>query len=114
MAPHQRIDGRSASLGTSGYIRAGRACRVGGFELVCEGVTDGVEPLAASSVVYPPFGEIAPGVVAVEQEFGPFGVRERIRVFRVGDVGFTPVTKFGFISWPAVRAINKHHGNCLS
>src|SRR5699024_3199948 len=28
--------------------------------------------------------------------------------------GFTAVAEFGFVPWPAVRAINQHHGNCLS
>ena len=74
--------------------------------MVSNGVTDGVEPFAASTVVYPPLGEISFGITAVEQEFGPFSIRKRIWVFGIRDVGFTPVTKFGFISWPAVRAIN--------
>src|SRR5690625_6171254 len=57
----------SVSLGTSGNFRAGRAGRVGGFELIGDGVANGVGPFAASAAVHPTFGKVTFGVVAVGQ-----------------------------------------------
>src|SRR5699024_195422 len=49
-----------------------------------------------------------------KQILGPLFIGKCIWVLWIGHVGFAPVTEFRFIAWPAVRAINKHHGNCLS
>ncbi|MNR62968.1 hypothetical protein D3C85_1851280 [compost metagenome] len=74
------------------------------MDVVAHGVAEHVEPLPAACAVDPTLGEGALGVLAVEQVFSPFPVREVIRALGVGDVRLATVVEFGFVAWPAVGA----------
>src|SRR5699024_12831059 len=90
------------------------AGRVGGLDLIGHRSAIPVNPLGPPAVVNRTFCDITFGVIPVKQILGALVIGKCIWVLWIGHVGFAPVTEFRFIAWPAVRAINKHHGNCLS
>ena len=96
-------------------LGAGRAGRVGGEELVADGLAGGVEEAAAAVQVPPALEMHALGVRADEQEVAPFLVAERRGVGGPGDMGLAGIGEFelGQVLL-AVGAADQEHGRVLA
>src|SRR5436190_8418377 len=82
---------------------------VDALEAVSGGVTNGVEPAAASGAVHPALGEIAFGVGAKEHVVRPLLVGERERVIGIRDVCLATVMELGLFPRPTPRTLDELH-----